>query len=153
MTEQEIIDLVRALPGVDTVVAGPENNAPEVAWGATFFTVGPPTAMPFATIVVRDMPGFDTASDLGREGVFRVNVSVGRTVFAELFGYPPAAHAEHAEEHDVTAFDRLLPHPLYAAQGWACVLNPGEATSHRLRGLLIEAHERAVTRQGHTRTL
>jgi hypothetical protein len=146
MTEDEIIALVSSLPGVDTVTAGPDIGAPEVAWGASFFTVGPPTTQPFATIVVRDMPGFDTASDLGRDGVFRVNVGVGRRVFEELFGYPPAAYAEHADEYDFAAFDVLMPHPLYAVQGFACVVNPGAATSERLRELLVGAHAKAAGR-------
>ena len=42
--------------------------------------------MPFATIVTKDYTGFDTASDLNRPGVFRLNVGVGRDTFRALFG-------------------------------------------------------------------
>ncbi|SCL17681.1 hypothetical protein GA0074692_0227 [Micromonospora pallida] len=132
--------------------AGPDNGAPEVAWGDRFIYHDPEGDLPadrkfpFATIVVTDYPGFDTASDLDRDGVFRVNVAVGREVFAELFGHPPAAHGEHHTEYDYAALDRIVPHPVYATQGWASVLNPGEETAERTRSLLAGAHARAAAR-------
>ena len=102
--------------------------------------------MPFATIVTKDYPGFDTASDLNRPGVFRVNANAGRAMFEQLLGHPPAAHPAHQPDYDHTATDRLLPHPIYATQGWLSILNPGPATSALLRPLLTTAHTRAVQR-------
>jgi hypothetical protein len=55
-----------------------------VAWGDTFFiydpdgTSPPERQFPYATVVVNDYPGFDESSDLGRDGVYRVNVWVSR---------------------------------------------------------------------------
>jgi len=102
--------------------------------------------MPFATLVVKDYEGFDTASALNRPGVFRLNIAVGRARFQQLLGYPPAAHPEHHPDVDYTTADRILPHPGYAAQGWIAVLNPDDATAAQARALLEEARTRAAER-------
>lgn len=152
MTEKDIIAFVTGLPGVAVLTAGPENGAPEVAWGDSFFYYDPdgdaPAArrLPFATIVVKDYPGFDTASDLNRPGVFRLNIAAGRAEFTKTLGYPPEAHPEHHAAIDYTVTDRFLPHPVYAAQAWPAVLNPGPATAEQARALLRTAHARAVAR-------
>jgi predicted DNA-binding protein (MmcQ/YjbR family) len=36
--------------------------------------------------------------------------------------------------------DQVMPHPIYGAQHWVCVLNSGEATSELVRELLVDAH-------------
>jgi hypothetical protein len=152
MTEEAVIRFVSNLPGVTTVTAGEANGAPEVAWGDTFFFYAPEPAtpsdqkFPFATIVTKDYEGFDTASNLNRPGVFRVNIAVGRTTYQEVCGHPPAAHAEHHADYDYSALDQLVPHPVYAVQGWVCIVNPGDATSEQMRSLLTEAHARAAQR-------
>ena len=145
VTEEEIIRFMSALPGVFTQTAQTADGSPEIACGDTFFFHEPDRKMPFATIVTKDYPGWDTASYLDRPGVFRVNAAVGRERFAQLLGYPPAAHAEHAGEYDYTALDRLVPHPVYAAQGWVSILNPSGDT---VRPVLVAAHERAGQRHG-----
>jgi hypothetical protein len=96
--------------------------------------------------VVSDYDGFDTASNLNRPDVFRLNIAVGRDKFTELIGYSPAAHAEHAADFDYAALDRLLPHPVYASQSWVCVLNPGAASGEQAHLLLSHAHTRAGER-------
>lgn len=152
MTEKDIIEFVTGLPGVVLLTAGPDNGAPEVAWGDSFFYYDPagdtPAArrLPFATLVVKDYPGFDTASDLNRPGVFRLNIAAGRAEFAKALGYPPEAHPEHHAGIDYTAMDRILPHPVYAAQAWLSILNPGPATTGQARALLRAAHARAAAR-------
>jgi hypothetical protein len=127
------------LPGVRTDTADEASGAPEIAWGDTFIYTGPNERMPFATIVVKDYPDFDTESELDRPGVFRLNIGVGKARFTELLGYPPAEHAAHAAEFDYTAFDRLLPHPVYAVQGWVSIVNPGPATTELAASLLKAA--------------
>lgn len=152
VTEDDVRQLVSGLADVEVVVASEADGAPEIAWGDSFFFYRPPGAaeaaqrQPFATLVIKDYPGFDTASDLDRPGVFRVNVGIGRETFEELFGYSPKAHAEHAADHDYTALDRVLPHPVYAGQGWVCVLNPGPQAGAELERLLRRAHAQAAER-------
>lgn len=152
MDEEEIIALVAGLGSVRVDRAGKDNGAPEVAWGDTFLTYAPGGRVsgrgfqPFVTVVTKDHPGFDTASDLGREGVFRVNVAVGGALFTEVVGHSPAEYAAAGADVDFTELDRLLPHPLYAVQGWVSVLCPGPRTGDRLRELVGAAWRRAAAR-------
>ena len=152
MDEEELVRALTHLPGVVTLTAGPENGAPEVAWGDSFFYYDPDDSipadrrMPFATIVVKDYPGFDTASNLDRPGVFRLNLALGRARFAELFGFTPAEFAAHQDAFDVTALDRVIPHPVYATQGWASVLVPDSQTKDQVAELIAHAHHRAKDR-------
>jgi len=152
MTQEEIIAAVGALPGVVVLTAAAENGAPQVAWGDTFFSYDPDgggpanSDFPFATIVTQDYPGFDMASNLDRVGVFRLNIAVGRDAFRDLLGYPPAAHAQHHADIDYSAGDELLPHPVYAAQGWVSIVTPGSRTTEQARTLLALAHGRASAR-------
>jgi Family of unknown function (DUF6194) len=155
--EAEIIEYVTGLLGVVTVTASEENAAPDAAWGDTFFFYDPErnTAenqrLPFATLVIHDYAGWDTESQLDRNGIFRVNIAIGRSGFERLLGYAPAEHAAHHDEFDYAASDVLLPHPIYASQGWVSILNPAERTSGQLRRLLDEAHNLAARRHAKRR--
>jgi len=108
--------------GVDVVVASQDAGSPEVAWGDTFFsydpdrTLPPDRRFPFATIVTKDYGDFDSASNLNRPGVFRLNIGVSRETSRAFFDAEPPRTAtgddsEHG--HDFTALDQLLPHPVY----------------------------------------
>ena len=96
--------------------------------------------------MTKDYTGFDESTDVDRDGVFRLNVSVGRQRFAELIGYQPAQHADHEADFDYTTIDAVIPHPVYATQGWVSILNPGGHTDDQVRTLLTEAHARAAAR-------
>ena len=140
MSDDELLAFAAALPGVHVMTADEESGAPESAWGDSFIYVGAPEGMPFATIVVSDYEGFDTASDLDRPGVFRLNVSLGRERFEAELGYAPSAVPDGL---DYTALDVLLPHPVYATQSWASIVNPGEQTDALARELITFAATRA----------
>jgi hypothetical protein len=152
MTEDELISILTALPGVAVLTASRESGAPEMAWGDSFFFYDPDDGLPserkfpFATIVTKDYDGFDTASNLNRPGVFRLNLNVGRQRFTELFGFGPAGFAEHRDQFDFTALDRVLPHPVYAIQAWVSVLVPGARTGEQTRWLIDDAYQRARSR-------
>jgi len=152
VTEDEIIRFAAGLPGVDVMTASAADGAPEVAWGDSFIFYDPDRDIPadrrfpFATIVTKDYGGFDEASNLNREGIFRLNVSVDRHKFTELIGYQPTEHADHAEDFDYTVIDTVIPHPAYARQAWVSILNPGERTSDQARTLIIEARDRVAAR-------
>ena len=130
--------------GVDVVIGSKEAGSPEVSWGDTFFIYDPEGKLegarqfPFATIVTKDYGEFDKASNLNREGVFRLNIGVSKQTFQKLFG--------GRREHDFTAMDTLMPHPVYAEHHWVCVLNPSDETYATLTPLLDEAYEVAVRR-------
>jgi Family of unknown function (DUF6194) len=130
--------------GVDVVVASRDNGAPEIAWGDSFFIYDPDRNLeetrrfPFATIVTKDYGDFDNASDLDRPGVFRLNIGVSKETYASLF--------TKESQHDFTALDRLIPHPVYGRNHWVSVLNPSDATFESIMPLLKEAYEIAVRR-------
>ncbi|MBG6238051.1 hypothetical protein IWX78_001006 [Mycetocola sp. CAN_C7] len=154
MSESDLLTFAAVLPGVTVVTADEAFGAPESAWGDSFVYYDPnddaaDRMMPFATIVASDYPGFDEASDLHRPGIYRLNVAVGRARFAELIGYLPDENAAHASDVDYSELDRLIPHPVYASQGWVSVLNPGERTLTQARDLITEAWALAARR--HTR--
>ncbi len=144
--------MVAALPGVVVQTPGPGSEAPEIAWGDSFFFYDPDDRggearmVPFATVVTKDYPGVDESSRLDRPGAFRLNVNVGRQRFTELFGFTPSAIAEHAGEFDHAADDVVVPHPVYGQQAWVSVVRPGPATQDPVRDLVAVAHARAARR-------
>jgi hypothetical protein len=118
------------------------------AYGYTFFFYRSERKMPFATLGAQD-DDYDRASNLSREGVFRLNIGVSRDTYQAMFGphpAPPGAAGFVATGHDFTVLDQLLPHPVYAPQSWVCVLNPSAATFERVKPLLAEAYDIAVRR-------
>ncbi|RZT80627.1 erythromycin esterase-like protein [Micromonospora violae] len=141
-----LADRIVALPGVEQVVASEEDGSPEAAWGDRFFFVGPDRRQPFATIVERDVPGFDEASQLDRPGVFRLNLDLGRAEFERLFGFPPKAFEEHRHEFDFARLDTVSPHPGYALYGFASIVMPGPQLLPEIDRLLAIAHGRAADR-------
>jgi len=113
----------------------PETDVVE-ALGAAFFSLDPEKHWPnFATIVTTDEHDEGAPSRLSRAGVFRLNIGIGRATFERLVG--SMAEPEYA------AFDRILPHPVYARQLWISILNPSDATFRNdVLPLLTEAHDR-----------
>jgi hypothetical protein len=53
---------------------------------------------------------------------------------------------------DHTAFDRILPHPVYAKEVWVCVLNRSRHTfEEQVKPLIAESYER-LARAGRRRS-
>ena len=103
---------------------------------------------PFATLVVDDK--HDTASNLRRPSVFRLNIGVRKETYRAMFGEPPVFRTDggFAETgHDFSKLDQIMPHPVYAAMSWVCVLNPGSKTLDQVKALLCEAYDLAVAKQ------
>lgn len=115
----------------------PETDLVE-ALGAAFFSLDPEKHFPnFATIVTTDEHDEGGPSRLSRRGVFRLNIGVGRETYERLVG--------SMTEPDYAAFDRIVPHPVYAKQLWISILNPSDATFRDVvMPLLTEAHDRLV---------
>jgi len=113
------------------------------AMGATFFSLDEKHWPNYATIVTTDEHDEGAPSQLSRPGAFRLNIGVGRATFERLVG--------SMADPDYAAFDRLLPHPVYAKQLWISILNPSDATFREVvMPLLTEAHDRlAATRARH----
>jgi hypothetical protein len=111
----------------------------QIADDNTFFFHDGDNKFPFATIVTKDND-FDSASQLNRPGVFRLNIGVGKETFRSLFGEVPAT-ADHA------ALDTLMPHPVYAKMYWVSVINPSAKTFETVKPLIAEALSLARSRK------
>jgi hypothetical protein len=134
MTAEAIHDhIVATWP--DTVAARTDS--------ATFYSCDPSNWPNFATLVTTDE--YDQFSDLSRPGVFRLNIGIGPKAFKARFATD--------EEHDFTALDRLMPHPVYGRQRWVCILNPSrEKFEQVVVPLLAEAHDIVSRRWAAQRT-
>lgn len=113
--------------------------------GNSFFFCDPENKIPFVTIVTSD--AYDNFSDLAREGVFRLNIGIGKVTYRTMF----PSEAPDAEEKGITRpdfnfaeIDQIMPHPVYGRMYWVCVLNPSPSTMETVRPLLAEAYEIAA---------
>ncbi|WOX17173.1 DUF6194 family protein [Streptomyces sp. N50] len=143
---EQIIATVRDFTSALVLVPEPGGDFPELAWGDAFFYYAPDgrlprNVQPYGTVVTKNHPD-DTASDLDPPGRWRVNIHVGRTAFRELAGEPRRRDLPD----DYTLTDTVLPHPVYGALGWICVVNPGEKTGELVVELLRGAHDDARAR-------
>lgn len=127
MDQQSVTDYITTtFDGVTTAVA--EDNI--------FFFYDPTQMFPFATLMVNDVN--DQFSDLNRPGVYRLNIGVDKEMFVALVG-------DGEGEYDYTAFDTIMPHPVYGRQRWICIVNPSDATfAEKIQPLLAQAYERDV---------
>jgi hypothetical protein len=147
-TEADLAARIQQIgPDVTHLLADEASGAPRGAWGDWFFFAAGDQQRPFATIVSHDVPDFDEESDLGRPGVFRLNIGIGRAGFEREFGFRPTDLDNHRTEFDFTAADTLFPHPAYGGQGWASILNPTVGQWPRLEGLLVPAYQQVIARQ------
>ena len=115
------------------------------ALGATFYSLDEKHWPNYATIVTTDEHDEGAPSDLARQGAFRLNIGVGRETFERLVG--------SIESPDHAAYDRILPHPVYAKQRWISILNPSDATFRDVvLPLIAEAHDRLAATKSRHRT-
>ena len=130
--QDEMIHLIRdAFP--DAVVASIDS--------AAFFSLDESHWPNFATVVWTDEHDMGTPSNLARPGVYRVNVGVDRPSYERLVG--------GMSDPDYAAFNRFVPHPVYAKQRWISVLNPShETVRETLMPLIAAGHARLVARKG-----
>lgn len=125
-------------PDPETIVRYITETWPETdvvqAMNAWFFSLDPEKQWPnYATLVTTDE--HDEASNLSRPGAFRLNMGVDRATFEQV--------ANANVDPDYTTPDTVLPHPVYAAQHWICIVNPSETIFHDVVvRLLTVAHDR-----------
>jgi Family of unknown function (DUF6194) len=110
------------------------------ALGATFFSLDEKHWPNFATIVTTDEHDVGSPSRLARDGVFRLNIGVGKATFERL--------VDPTAPWDAAALDTVIPHPVYAKQRWIAILNPSRETFNELvKPLIAEAHDRLAKRR------
>lgn len=155
---EQILSEVRTYDGLLELAPLPESEHPEISWGDYFFYYAPDgqvprNRQPYATIVTKDYP-FDTKSRLADDDRWRLNIHAGTAVFTDLLGCSPEQVESSGVDYSTT--DTFLPHPLYGAYGWVCIVNPGSATINRalevLRGAHLADRQRVERRQGRSDT-
>lgn len=148
MSIEQIIAAVQGFHGSLVVAPEPgDTTVPEEAWGDAYFYYAPDgqmprTVQPYGTIVTKNLPG-DSSSDLDQPDRWRVNVHVDRATFRDLTGEDSRGLSR---PRDFAASDVVLPHPVYGAAGWVCVVNPGVSSQETVTRLLRAAHDAARTR-------
>lgn len=143
MTPQEIISHIE-----NTF----EGVKPKASWGETSLFYNPDNLLPngvyFCTIKEKNGEN-DKASDLDREGIFRISIGIGKNRFEDTFGDRPKRPAKGciiATDHDFTKTNEVMPHPIYGWMSWIQILNPSRDKYNELIPLLKEAHANAVVK-------
>ena len=107
-----------------------------------------PKGIYFATIKESDGPN-DKASNLDREGIYRLSLGVGKKQYQQLFGDIPKrpAKGDIVElDFDFTTTGMLMPHPIYAWLSWVCINNPDIENLDLLKQLLDNSYQNVLTK-------
>ncbi len=117
------------------------------SWGETgiFYNPGKVLKRGVYVLTVKEKDGDnDRASQLDREGIYRINLGPRKKTYVDLFGPAPKRPTKGGVtdvDADFTQTDTLLPHPVYAWMGWVCALNPSKQTFEELKPLIFESYE------------
>ena len=121
-------------------------------WGETSLFFNPKGASAHGSyfLTIKESDGEnDQASNLDRDGVFRVSFGVSRISYEALFGPKPPRPAKGGvvkTGHDFTQTDLLMPHPIYAWMHWVQVLNPSQETWNSNQNLIQESYDLSKAR-------
>jgi hypothetical protein len=123
---------------------------PKSSWGETSLFYNPGKVLPngvyFCTIKQKNGDN-DKSSKLDRLGIYRVSIGIGKPAYETRFGERPKRPAKGgivATEHDFTALNELMPHPIYGWMSWVQILNPKLETYTDLKPLIQQAYDDAV---------
>lgn len=104
-----------------------------------FFLPGEDAKFPFATIVTHD-DEYDNASNLNRDGFYRLTFATDKATFQKLFPMIGSKSDLEKAAFDYQAADVFFPHPVYGNMRWVSVVNP-EITWADCKDLLIRARK------------
>lgn len=99
----------------------------------------------FCTIKLKDGPN-DKASELDRDGVFRVSFALPEDIYQEQFGSPPARGDMASIRSNPKALNKLTPHPVYARMRWVQILSPSPEKFKQLQPFIKESYNLALIR-------
>lgn len=121
------------------------------AWGETSLFYNPNLRLPrgiyFVTLKQKDGEN-DKASNLDRDGIFRLSIGTSKSFFFEYFGQPPSRPSKGCViqgDWDFTTVNQLMPHPVYGWMSWVAVNNPSFNTFNSLTPVIDEAYQKAIT--------
>lgn len=124
---------------LESFTAALDNVQRDDSYGYSMYFVGDDHMVPFVSFINADNE-YDAVSNLNREGVFRVNIGVGRELYDELIG------DTSPENVDFTELNVFLPHPHYAKQHFLCILNPEGVNENIVLEAIADAHSLASAR-------
>ncbi len=132
------------------------NNLPDTvlvrSWGEDSIYYNPERKLirGIYVLTVKEKDGDnDSASNLNRPGMFRVNTGITKESFQRMFGSipkRPAAGCVVDMDFDFTQTDQIMPHPVYAWMAWVCVLNPSRNTFDSFIPLINESYTLALNK-------
>jgi len=137
---------------VDDLLNRFNHLAVRTTWGETslFFNPNEASAHGSYFVTIKESDGEnDQASNLDRDGTFRVSFGVSRNSYEALFGPKPPRPAKGEvvkTGHDFTQTNLLMPHPIYAWMHWIQVLNPSQETWNSNQSLIQESYELSKAR-------
>jgi hypothetical protein len=97
----------------------------------------------FITIKKKDGPN-DQASNLDRDGIYRLNLGITEKSFINLFSMIPSRPAKGKSINgscDFTQLNILTPHPVYGWMKWVSILNPDPVSFELIKALLEEKYK------------
>jgi len=123
---------------------------PVNAWGEKSYFYNPNSRFSrgayFCTLKEKDGDN-DKASNLDRDGIWRLNFGLPKSEFQNLFGPPPKRPTKGDAIRGAWEFrttDLLMPHPVYGWMGWVAVLNPSTDTFDACKPLMKQAYDKSV---------
>lgn len=137
---------------VERIISDFEGVIPKSSWGETSLFYNPEKLLPngvyFCTIKEKNGAN-DKASDLDRDGVFRLSIGINKDRYEALFGARPKRPNKGGivdTGHDFTCLDTLMPHPIYGWMSWVQILTPQASTLIELLPLITAAHTSAASK-------
>jgi hypothetical protein len=107
-----------------------------------------PKGIYFATIKESDGPN-DKSSNLGRDGVYRLSVGIGKKNYQNLFGIIPTRPMKGGiidYDFDFSILNVLMPHPIYAWISWVAINNPTSENLETVKYLLDISYQSVFTK-------
>jgi hypothetical protein len=143
-------EIVKPEEIVEQITSNFEGVIPKSSWGETSLFYNPNQVLPngiyFCTIKEKNGDN-DKASELDREGIFRLSIGISQRDYEKQFGSRPQRPSKGCiidADHDFAKLDTLMPHPMYGWMSWVQVLNPSGSTFNNLLPFINEAYSKAV---------
>lgn len=93
------------------------------------------------TFKEKDGPN-DNASNVNRDGIYRLNLGISKDSFIALFGEipkRPSAGKTINTGHNFQKLDTIMHHPVYGWMSWIAIHNSGKQTFEILKPLINES--------------
>jgi hypothetical protein len=126
------------------------NINPLDTWGERSFFVNPENKLKrgtyFATIKNKDGKN-DSASNLDRKNIYRLNIGISREKYLSLFEIIPKRPSKAmviTGDYNFQQVNEILPHPVYGWMNWVSILNPDKTTFEHCKSLLEDAYIKAL---------